>query len=159
MSNLDLHMKDIELLLRCFAMAYEYRNYKPSLANFLNTFSKKAKEFDIQTIAFLEKEFVAFLEAIKDLDLELFISEKSRRFNIFLFESIFACIASKAIKKEVNSQYFIASENRPLLDNEKIKSILTDTEFQAASVAGTTNTTNVFKRFDVVEKYLSLRGV
>lgn len=151
MSNLDLHMKDVELLLRCFAMAYEYRNYKPSLANFLNSFSKHAKGFDNQKIIFLEEEFVNYLDAIKELDLELFISEKSRRFNIFLFESIFASIASRAIKTNVHSAYNI--------DNVKIKSILMDESFQAASIAGTTNTTNVFKRFDVTEKHLGLQGV
>lgn len=146
MENLDLHMKDVELLLRCIAMGHEYRAYKPSLANFLNNFSKKAKEFSDDKISYLEKLFVSFLMSIKNIDQEIFVSEKSRRFNIFLFEAIFATEAFVKIKSEA----FFESEQDP----EVIKKIVNDADFQEACVAGTTNTTNVFKRFDVAEKYL-----
>lgn len=148
MSNLDLHMKDVELLLRCFAMAYEYKQYKPSLANFLNDFSKKAKRFSDKEIQFLEDSFCRFLQSIESLNLDRFISEKSRRFNIFLFESIFSSLAHREISSKKASVYTI--------DNEVIDKILGDKDFQAACLAGTTNTDNVFARFNIAEKYLEL---
>ena len=148
MKNLDLHMKDVELLLRCFAMAHEYKAYKPSLANFLNSFSKKAMSFSLDKIKFLEKLFVRFLSSIEDVDSELFVSEKSRRFNIFLFESIFASIVSREVKSEQEIYYKV--------NDEIVNAILDDSEFQAACVAGTTNTANVFKRFEVAERHLQL---
>jgi hypothetical protein len=39
MTEPDLHMKDMEILLRCLAMLIEGNNYAPSLAKFLNHFS------------------------------------------------------------------------------------------------------------------------
>lgn len=148
MSNLDLHMKDIELLLRCFAMAHEYRGYKPSLANFLNNFSKEAKSFTREKNEHLESVFLKFMNEIEGLNLERFVSDKSRRFNIFLFESLFAALTHRAITSGEEIEYSISDD---VIDN-----ILSDEEFQDACVAGTTNTSNVFKRFDIVEKYLDL---
>ena len=146
MENLDLHMKDIELLLRCFAMAHEYRKYKPSLANFLNSFSKGAKQFNAQKIDYLQRLFESYLEALQDIDPQVFVGEKSRRFNIFLFETVFACIASRQMASKG-----LCNEK---ISMEVINSILGEKEFQEACVAGTTNSTNVFKRFDAAEKYL-----
>lgn len=148
MINLDLHMKDVELLLRCFAMAHEYRDYKPSLANFLNAFSKKAKGFDQEKNIYMEKLFLSFLDSIKHIDPDVFISEKSRRFNIFLFESIFASMASRKIEAKS-----IFDEQ---LDQSVIESILRDDEFQTVCVAGTTNSSNVFSRLEIAERYLGL---
>jgi hypothetical protein len=148
MSNLDLHMKDIELLLRCFAMAYEYKNYKPSLANFLNNFSKKAKGFNEEEINYLESLFESFLNSIKNVDPDLFVSEKSRRFNIFLFESVFASIASRKIKEASIFDYE--------LSQDVIEDILNDKEFHNACIGATTNSSKVFSRFAIAEKHLKL---
>lgn len=146
MPDLDLHMKDVELLLRCIALAYEYRNYKPSLANFLNKFSKRAKAFEKEENFYLEKLFVSFLESIENVNPDLFVSEKSRRFNIFIFETIFATQATKKIQ---NRELFDGK-----IDQKLLQAILDDEEFQGACVAGTTNTTNVFKRLTVAERHL-----
>lgn len=146
MENLDLHMKDVELLLRSFAMAYERMNYKPSLANFLNKFSKKARAFDKTENAYLENLFMTFLEHIKNVSPDVFVSEKSRRFNIFLFEAVFASLATKKI---ANREVFVGQ-----IDQAKLHAILDDKEFQDACVAGTTNTTNVFKRLNVAARHL-----
>jgi uncharacterized protein with ParB-like and HNH nuclease domain len=42
-SEPDLHMKDIEILLRGFAMLVDGQNYTPSMVKFLNQFSKKCE--------------------------------------------------------------------------------------------------------------------
>lgn len=148
MENLDLHMKDVELLLRCFAMAHEYKGYKPSLANFLNNFSKLAKTFTEEKINYLEELFTSFLNSIEHISPELFVSGKSRRFNIFLFEALFA-----------TSTHHLIADNKVIENIQSaaiINSILEDEGFQDACIAGTTNTANVFKRFEVAEKYLNI---
>lgn len=141
--NPDLHMKDLELLLRCFAMAEVYKGYKSSLAKFLNGYSKSAKSFNDEKINALNFKFENFCAWVSEnLDVELFKSEGSRRFNIFLFEALFATY----------------SNNTRLLDkitNESSRSILSDQDFKEACVAGTTNTSNVITRFDVAFKILS----
>lgn len=146
MENIDLHMKDVELILRCLAMAYEYKSYTPSLADFLNKFSKKAKTFEEDKIAYLENLFLSFLDHIKSANSELFIGEKSRRFNIFLFEAVFASLATKKIP---NREIFTDP-----IDSAKLQAILDEKDFQDACVAGTTNTNNVFKRLDVAAQHL-----
>lgn len=146
MENLDVHMKDVELILRSFAMAYEYKDYKPSLANFLNSFSKKAKVFDKEVCAYLESLFISFLEYINGVSPDVFVSEKSRRFNIFLFEAVFASLATAKIPKR---ELFVGR-----IEPDKLRDILSDKEFQEACVAGTTNTTNVFARLDVAARHL-----
>ena len=147
MENLDLHMKDIELLLRCFAMAVEYKNYKPSLANFLNVFSKKVRGYNDQDIAYHRELFISFLKSISSITPDRFVSPKSRRFNIFLVEAIFAVLANRMIQKKQLIDYSVS--------DMQITSILEDSGFAEACIAGTTNTTNVLKRFEVVERILA----
>lgn len=150
MDNQDLHMKDIELLLRCFAMANEYTNYKPSLATFLNTFSKKAKEFDTQLNAYFYDLFLSFLNSIAHINPEKFVSEKSKRFNIFIFEALFSAMAHELIK---NKQLINCKIDQKSFDN-----ILHDPNFQTSSVGPTTNSSNVFQRFKTVEQHLKLNS-
>ena len=146
MQDLDIHMKDNELLIRSFAMADAYKSYKPSLANFLNIFSQKAKKFEIEHILLLEKLFTSFLDSIAEVDAGLFVSSKSRRFNIFVLESLFAVLANK----RPAGQSFIEMD----ISNDVVSNILEDEDFAAACIAGTMNTANVIKRFEVVENYL-----
>lgn len=146
MENLDIHMKDIELLLRCFAMAEEYKNYKPSLANFLNSFSKKSRNFDSEYVDYLEKLFISFLTSIKGVNKDLFISQKSKRFNIFLFEALFASLANRCIKER--------SMITLVITEDQINEIIADKDFEEASIGGTTNSTNVSKRLEVAEKII-----
>lgn len=142
-ANPDLHMKDIELLLRCFAMAEVYMDYKSSLAKFLNGYSKTAKSYDEGQIEELKSKFEAFcLWAADHLDVGLFISEGSRRFNIFLFEALFATYSNYA--------HLLSG-----ITDESVRNILSDPEFKEACVAGTTNTSNVITRFNVALKILS----
>jgi uncharacterized protein with ParB-like and HNH nuclease domain len=143
MPNLDLHMKDIELLLRSFAMAIEYRNYKPSLANFLNAFSKKAKSINQVDIAYYESLFNSFIDSLKNVNPDVFISEKSRRFNIFIFESVFSCLSQSKLQ---NRTLFVDE-----ISEELVRKVLADNLYQEASIGGTTNITNVNVRFDVTE--------
>ncbi len=53
----DLNMKDLEILLRGFAMLIDGEKYKPSMIKFLNNFSLKAKRFSNDKIKYLEDTF------------------------------------------------------------------------------------------------------
>src|SRR5690606_29552115 len=50
----DLHMKDVELLLRSFAMAINGDKYTSSLATFLNNFAESARKFTKEKLVYLE---------------------------------------------------------------------------------------------------------
>lgn len=57
----DIHLKDVEILLRGFALLIEgYQNYKPSMSRFLNNFSKKSMKLNDNRIEYFGKLFNAF---------------------------------------------------------------------------------------------------
>jgi uncharacterized protein with ParB-like and HNH nuclease domain len=140
MDELDLHMKDVEILLRSFAMLVDGHNYKPSLTKFLNQFSRKCHSHSDDQNEYLEKLFASFLDACKELHDDTFINKKNRRFNIALFEAVFTSACGRVF------------ENRlPVtgtLDAGKIVALEGDEEFLKASLEGTTATANVKKRLD-----------
>jgi uncharacterized protein with ParB-like and HNH nuclease domain len=135
----DLHMRDIELLLRGFAFMIQGDEYTPSLAKFLNEFSKATKRFRDEDIEYYETFFIAFLMCTEHLPNEAFINRKTRRFNTFIFEALMY-------------KYGITLLPNRDLPTEPISissliSIEADKEFSDASIAGTTNKDNIEKRF------------
>ncbi|WP_373800176.1 DUF262 domain-containing protein, partial [Neisseria dentiae] len=63
----DIHMKDIEILLRSFAMLIDGDKYKPSMIKFLNQFSKKCENHKESQNDYLESLFKSFLSACENL--------------------------------------------------------------------------------------------
>ena len=133
----DLNMKDIEILLRGFAMLLNHTNYKPSLKNYLNSFSNKAKKFTSPQIEFLENLFLKFAEEISNLDTKAFFS-KGGRFNISVYESVFVSICEQA--------YNETSLNIRETSAIKIDELKSDNDFIDATQANTSSSTNVSNR-------------
>ncbi len=136
--ELDLHQKDVEVLLRGFALLIEGKNYAPSMVKFLNQFSRKCRNHSQEQNNFLEQLFEAFLRASSALPSGAFINRKTRRFNIALFEAVFSATCESAIE----------TKNLSLksLTEEYIESVVKDEQFVTASQKATTQTTNVSKR-------------
>lgn len=133
----DLHMKDIEILLRGFAMLIDGADYTPSMVRFLNYFSKKCEAHSDEQNTYLN-DLSSFLEACSDLPDDAFINKKNKRFNIALYEAVFAAASQMAF-----------AERRPLqgkLSAEGLRELEADGEFVEAALEGTTRTANVEKR-------------
>ena len=136
----DLHMKDIEILLRGFAMLVDSDNYAPSMVRFLNLFSKNCMNNNAQRNEYLERLFDSFLHACVKLPADVFSNKRNNRFNIALYEAVFAVSGKGAI-----------AERRPidgLLNARKIRDLEQDKAFSEASLVSTTSTANVKKRLD-----------
>lgn len=136
----DLHLKDVEILLRIFAMLVDGENYSPSMVKFLNQFSKKCRAHDRDQNAYLEALFNSFLGAAAGLPANAFINKKSNRFNIALIEAVFTAVCTKAF-----------SERRLLdgeMDKDEVGALETDSEFIQAASYATTQTLNVKKRME-----------
>lgn len=86
--SIDLNFKDIEILLRAFAMLFDYKNYRATMTKFLNHFSKVSGSFDDGLIEYLRNLFVSFLSSTESLAAKDFFSQNSK-FNISLFEAVF----------------------------------------------------------------------
>ena len=95
----NINMRDIEILLRGFAMLMDGEGYKPSMTKFLNMFSYKAKSFPDENITYLEALFKEFIDHLPQHDEKLFHS-KTGRFNISVYESIFVAACRDAFQEK-----------------------------------------------------------
>lgn len=145
-SDLSLHMKDIEVLLRGFAMLIEGDKYTTtSLKKFLNQFSKKCKHHKKEQNEYLERLFQSFLKACQNLSKNVFL--KKNRFNIALFETVFAVTCKEYF---LNQSFFDGN----LVEN-KIEQLKTNQDFLATLERSTTNKENIKKRLECAKKILS----
>jgi uncharacterized protein with ParB-like and HNH nuclease domain len=136
----DLHLKDIEILLRAFAIMVEWKSYKPSLTRFLNQFSTKSREHTDEQNAYLANLFQSFLDAAKHLPPEAFLNKRNGKFNIALFEAAFAvtCEGPFAERQLVTAP----------LDQERLARLENDPDFLKAALEGTTATSNILTRLE-----------
>ena len=136
----DLHMRDIEFLLRGFATLIDGKNYAPSLAKFLNQFSKKCKNQSPEQNEYCRKLFESFLKACSNLPDGAFKNKKNNRFNVALYEAVFAVACDKAFAEQRVVDGEIAIERLHILENDR--------DFSEASRVSTTDTSNVHKRLN-----------
>jgi hypothetical protein len=141
----DLHMKDVEALLRGFAMLIDGNNYAPSMVKFLNQFSRRSKSNTDEQNEYLAELLDDFFDSCEDLPDDAF--RKNGRFNVALYESAFAAACAKAFgKRELLDSYLSADELKKLED---------DKQFEGALVEGTTQTKNVKLRLERARKLIS----
>lgn len=142
----DLRMRDIEILLRGFAMLVDGENYAPSMIRFLNQFSKKCETHTPEQNTYLRQLFVSFLEGGSSLSEDAFINKKNNRFNIALYEAVFTATCERTFAEKKRA---VAT-----LDAERIRILETDSEFVTASQKGTTQKANVETRLNRARKIL-----
>ena len=90
----DSRSKDVETLLRGYAMLLNGKKYTPPLARFLNNFSDQAKKFTQGDLDRLQQILYSFLECNKDLPSGAFYS-MANRFSPPIFESVFAATCAE----------------------------------------------------------------
>ena len=134
----DLHMKDVEILLRGFAMLILGEKYAPSMVRFLNSFSRQCEGHQTDQNVYLQDLATSFLDACKGLPDDAFINKGNRRFNIALYEAVFTAVCRAAFKERRLLQGAIEPANVSALEK--------DPEFMAAALEGTTQRANVEKR-------------
>lgn len=142
----DVHFKDVEILLRAFAMLFEYKTYSSPMGRFLNTFSKTASGFKLELIDYLGALFVSFLDSCDNLS-ETAFSTKQGQFSISLFESIFVATCIEAFKKkELVSSKVVDNSVVALKENEEF------INSNQGSVASKTNvTTRITKAIEMLK--------
>ncbi|MCL5680370.1 MAG: DUF262 domain-containing protein, partial [Candidatus Marsarchaeota archaeon] len=140
----DLHMRDVEMILRGFAMLVDGDNYKKvSMVQFLNDFANKAKTYTEKEVEYLKNLFEKFLEGSTILPENAFVY---KGFNPSLYEAVFSAICKTAYK---NKTLEIADINPKKLD--KLKN---DSEFKSAIEKHTTDKKNIDLRLARAKKIL-----
>lgn len=134
----DLHLKDVEVLLRGFAMLVDGETYAPSMLRFLNRFSRKCRTHDDERNDYLRELFLSFLHACRNLPGDAFRNVHDRRFNIMLHEAVFtaACRQAFAERRQVEGE----------LTPDHVRALKQDREFTSAATSRTTSTANVKRR-------------
>jgi hypothetical protein len=133
----DLHTKDVEILLRGFAMLLKGEKYSPSMVKFLNGFSRDAKDLDHGSVAYLESLFDSFLTACSHLPVGSFNSA-TNRFSVALFESVFAAVCGDPYR---NRQLIVGR-----VSSEALARLKADDAFLSAAERRTTSKANVSTR-------------
>lgn len=143
----DLHLKDVEILLRLFAMMIDHDHYARPMVKFLNQFSKKCQAHDEQRNKYLVDFFLSFLEACSELPEDAFLNRKTRRFSIALIEAVFTVASRNAFME----RRFLNGK----IDIEQINKLANDAQFLEAATTASTHSPNVKRRLDRGEYYIT----
>ena len=136
----DLRLKDVELLLRMFAMLDNAGNYSSSMAKFLDGFSKKCEANSQEKNKYMENVFKSFLKSTEHLPNDVFINKGNNRVNIALIEAVFSATC--------RSKYQEGQLVEGQVVFEEIKELETDPDFLGATQRATTLKANVMKRLE-----------
>lgn len=141
----DVHMKDVEILLRGFAMLLASDEYRPSMTRFLNQFSKKSRTFTPDSLPYFQQLFELFCSKAVELNPKMFVS-KSGKFSITVFESILVALCSDAAKS--------GNLNVKSTTNETIELLKSNPEFAKASQDNTAGKGNVETRLRIAKEII-----
>ena len=139
--NPDPRLKDIEIILRAFAMSDVGAEYKPSMVRFLNAYADQTRKMEAPEVAKRKDIFTRFALTATNLDRSHFLI--SNRFSVPIFEAVFTAFASSA---------------NPNLSNSSLSKLKSDSGFSEATSDKTTDTRNVLRRIELAKKYLTGRA-
>ncbi|WP_270441887.1 DUF262 domain-containing protein [Acidaminococcus provencensis] len=140
----DDKFRDVEMILRSFALAYDGDSYTGSMLLFLNRFSKKAQDFSEDEIERCEDTFSKIISICSKIDRSVFLT-RTRSFNVAFFEAVFVTIA-KEIK--ANKLHNIK------VTQEAFDGLKQDEDFVKAITHSTSHADSVRKRLELAQKYL-----
>ncbi|MFD1146091.1 DUF262 domain-containing protein [Saccharothrix hoggarensis] len=142
----DLHMRDVEVLLRGVALWRNQEQYRGSMVRFLNEFSQHAQGFGESELREIEDTVLWFVESSRSIRPEE-LQTRHSRFGVTLFEALFAA----ACRTREQGQHVT-------LDSTLVSSVKEDKRFHDYSQQKTTDTANVIGRIRQVEGIIELRG-
>ncbi|GIM59918.1 GmrSD restriction endonuclease domain-containing protein [Capnocytophaga canimorsus] len=143
----NINMKEVEILLRGFAMLIDKDNYRPSMTKFLNAFSNKAKKFDDKEVALLKNIFEQFVRGISSLNDNKIFWTVNNRFNISIYEAVFTTLCKQAYTAKDDTKVSV-------VELGKINQLKEDSDFIKASSKSTANKDNVNKRNTIAKQIL-----
>ena len=141
----DAKSKDIEVLLRAFALLVYHDNYGGSMNAFINRFAKETMKYSEDEINYFKNLFDSFLQKCSGVDAKAF-STKNGQFNVALFDGVFVAISEEAYK---NKRFINIG-----LSPSKMSALKDDKEFEDAITHSTSHTNAVRLRVEKAREYL-----
>lgn len=145
----DDKCRDVEVLLRAYAMLYNGDKYSGSMITFLNRFSKEAQKFDHDKIETSKNIFYNFLDICDGVDKKYFMT-KNKAFNVPLFDAVFVAIAKRILDNGIES----ASVGLDSLNQLK-----NDSNFKDATTHSVSQIDKIKTRAALADKYLYNNGI
>lgn len=140
----DDKFRDVEVLLRSFALFYDVKAYTGSMIQFLNRFSKSAQKFDETEINKCKDMFFDFLNVCETIDPKEFLT-KTGSFNVSLFESVFVAVAEKIDSSGID---------HAKITRNVFEALKSDENFNNAITHSTSHVDSVKTRIRLAKKYL-----
>ena len=135
----DIHLKDVEILLRGFAMLLRGNEYRPSMVKFLNRFSQHARSYKGEYLEKLKDILESFLISCEHLPPDAFHSSPGR-FSPMMFEAVFVAICEGTFNN--------VDERMGKVDVDNLAKLKEDAVFRSASLSKTSDTANVKVRLE-----------
>lgn len=140
----DDKFRDVEVLLRSFALLYGEKDYTGSMVQFLNRFSKEAQKFTKEETEKCKNLFNNFLTICETIDHKEFLT-KTGSFNVSLFDSVFVAVAERILADGIESSKINA---------EAFEALKNDESFKTAITHSTSHVDSVKNRLKLARKYL-----
>lgn len=129
----DDKFRDVEVLLRSYALLYDEALYSGSMIRFLNRFSKEAQSFDEEKIEQSKNIFFDFMRVCEDIDKKDFLT-KTGSFNVSLFDAVFVTIAERILSDGIENAAITQAAFNELKDDKKFKTAITHSTSHVESV-------------------------
>jgi uncharacterized protein with ParB-like and HNH nuclease domain len=141
----DLRMRDVEVLLRGFAMLTQGNKYAPSMTRFLNQFSKDMQDASSGELELLERILSNFLDMCHDFPNGIF-GTRTKKLNISVFESVFSAACRHGYTNKTG-------EVRPI-SSYQIDELKRNANFMDAASTKSTNKDKVTARLKLARDIL-----
>lgn len=129
----DDKFRDVEVLLRSYALLYDEALYSGSMIRFLNRFSKEAQAFDKEKIEQSKNIFFDFMRVCEDIDKKDFLT-KTGSFNVSLFDAVFVTIAERILSDGIENATITQAAFNELKNDEDFKTAITHSTSHVESV-------------------------
>lgn len=140
----DDKFRDVEVLLRSYALLYDGELYSGSMIRFLNRFSKEAQGFDGEKIERSKKLFFDFISVCADIDKKDFLTQTGS-FNVSLFDAVFVAISEKILADGIE---------QAAITQDAFDALKKDENFRNAITHSTSHVESVKIRLRLARKYL-----
>lgn len=140
----DDKFRDVEVLLRSYALLYDGELYSGSMIRFLNRFSKEAQGFDGEKIEQSKKLFFDFISICADIDKKDFLTQTGS-FNVSLFDAVFVTISEKILADGIE---------QAAITQDAFDALKKDENFKNAITHSTSHVESVKTRLRLARKYL-----
>jgi hypothetical protein len=145
----DQRQRDVEVILRMFALASGYETFKKPLSTFINKFCKDMKNNEDRLDVY-RAAFTSYARCMSKIDRELYLEPRSKRVSVPILEAVFVASAQDAIRS-----------NRPDMlihfTDEHLRALKAHSDFDRYFTGKTTDVEAIKGRVDTAKTVIKVQ--